>query len=293
MSAPTALRVHEVAPRDGLQNEARILPLVDKIELVRKLAAATPASIEVASFVRADRIPQLADAEKLCAHLLEESWRGGVALYGLVPNLVGFARFQSCGLDGITVLVSATDGHSQANVGQPRARALAEVLEVMAAARVQGVRIRAYVSMALICPVEGVPPVAAVEELVAAFAQADADEVILADTLGRGEPEQLELLIEAAMSHVPVERLGLHLHDTSGRAGELLSLGLEAGIRSVDAAVGGCGGCPFAPGAAGNLSTEKLLSLVATAGLNPGMDVLALDQAGEFLRACLGDTLPS
>ncbi len=283
------LLIHEVAARDGLQNERAVLTVAQKVELLGLLAAARPASLEVTSFVRADAVPQLADAEEVCAAIRTAPWRRGLPLVGLVMNLKGYERFRGAGLDAITAVVGANEAFSRANSGMDVARAVAINRELCAAARADGVPVRMYLSMAFGSPREATPA-QSVLELVEIFA-AEGALVLLADTVGVGQPAQTRALVEAALKILPAERLGLHMHDTYGRALANCAAGAELGLRHFDASAGGTGGCPFAPGAAGNLATGALLAWAQERGLHGSMDAAALDRAAQYLAGLLGRPL--
>lgn len=280
---------HEVAPRDGLQNEPTILPLAQKLELLRHLAAAQPASIEVTSFVRPDRVPQLADARDLSAALVEQDWyhqarADGMRFTGLVANERGLHHLIHSGLDSVTLLVSATDAHSQANVGMSKARASELAHQLITDAKQAGLFVRAYVSMAYVCPFDGVVDAAAVLELLQQFHQWGADLLMPADTLGAAEPQAVAALLEQAQSMLPEATFGMHMHDTHGRALENCQVGWKHGIRHFDAAAAGTGGCPFAPGAAGNLSSSSLLEWAASIGAKVPNSSSPLAAAEALLR---------
>jgi hydroxymethylglutaryl-CoA lyase len=285
------LRIHEVAARDGLQNEATVLSTDDKLALLGRLAATRPDSLEVTSFVRADRVPQLADADDLCSRLAAESWRAGQTLVGLALNLRGYERFRDSGLDAITAVIGANEAFSRANSGMDISRAVEANRELVAAATADGFPVRLYLSMAFGSPQDGPTPTAAVLERVAAAAEMGVERVLLSDTVGVGTPEQVESLVEGSLAHLPLDRLGLHMHDTYGRALENVAAGVACGIRLVDASAGGTGGCPFAPGAAGNLATGALLAWAKGAGIACEGDGDAVDEAARFLAARLGRPL--
>ncbi len=283
---------HEVSPRDGLQNEAQILTLEQKLELMRHLVAAKPASIEVTSFVRPDRVPQLADAAELCAALRDQPWfqearRDGIGFTGLVANQRGLDRLLEAGLDSVTLLVSATDAHSQSNVGMDRAKAEKLAQQLIEHAKADGLFVRAYVSMAFHCPFDGAVPLAPVLDLMQQFEQWGADLILPADTLGAAYPAEITNLLVEARRLMPQAEFGMHLHNTHGRALENCAAAWELGVRHVDAAAGGTGGCPFAPGAAGNLNSAKLLEWAAANGADPLLPNPALQAAEALLRESL------
>lgn len=288
MSQPILL--HEVAARDGLQNEAVLLTAAQKVELLGLLAAARPDSLEVTSFVRADAIPQLADAEEVCAALRAAPWRAGQVLVGLVMNEKGYARFRASGLDAITAVVGANESFSRANSGMDVARAVAVNRALCAAARADGVPVRMYLSMAFGAPREATPA-ATVLELVETFAAEGVERLVLADTVGIGTPEQTRALVAQALTIVPAQRLGLHVHDTYGRGLENCAAAAELGVRRFDSSAGGTGGCPFAPGAAGNLATGALLAWARARGIACATDPVAVNRAARFLARILGRPL--
>mmetsp|Transcript_10802 Transcript_10802/g.17548 ORF Transcript_10802/g.17548 Transcript_10802/m.17548 type:complete len:337 (-) Transcript_10802:194-1204(-) len=279
-----AVRVHEVAPRDGLQNEKAALSLEDKIELCRLLASSSPSSIELTSFVRPDRVPNLKDAKELCAALADQEWyhtarSRGMPFAALVPNMRGLdnlltARESSSGNDGCpdtcVLITSCTDSHSKANVGRPIKEALEATMKVLEVARKEGLGVRAYCSMAFGCPFEGEVDPAVVVDISRAYAEGGAHVLGIADTLGCATPAQTRLLVNDIMDALKAvenaPKISLHMHDTNGRARDNCIEGMKIGVREFDAAVGGCGGCNFAPGAKGNLSTQGLLYAIDQAG---------------------------
>lgn len=285
------IRIHEVAARDGLQNEAVTLETEQKLALLERLAASRPDSLEVTSFVRPDAVPQLADADALCARLRVAPWRDSVPLVGLVMNVRGYERFQAAGLDALTAVVGAHEGFSRANSGMDIAHAVEVNQELLVRAAADDLPVRMYLSMAFGAPGESPPPVDTVVELAVGFHAAGADIVLPSDTVGVATPEQTAELLDACLQALPPEVLGLHMHDTYGRALENCAVAMEQGIRAFDASAGGTGGCPFAPGAAGNLATGALLALARERGLAPPMDVDALDAAARYLADVLGRPL--
>ncbi len=278
------LRVHEVSPRDGLQNESVILSTQAKLKLLELLAAAQPDSLEVTSFVRSDRVPQLADSAELCAALREVPWRRGLPLVGLVLNRRGYERFRESGLDAITAVIGANQAFSQANAGMSVEQACQANQALVADALADGFPVRMYLSMAFASPQDGVTDPQVVLDLVAAAKEMGVERVMLADTVGLAQPKQVEQLVGGALEMVSVEELGLHMHDTYGRALENCSVAMQMGIRMFDASAAGTGGCPFAPGSAGNLATEDLLRSARALGWDVGMQMEALERAADFLR---------
>ncbi|MDH3211433.1 MAG: hydroxymethylglutaryl-CoA lyase [Myxococcales bacterium] len=272
----------EVGPRDGLQNEPEAVATPAKRELIARLAAAGLRRIEVTSFVSPKWIPQLADADALAASLPAHP---GVTYSALVPNERGYARFRAAG--GATVaatFISASETHNRKNVNCSVAEQLERMRPVLERAAVDGVPVRAYVSTVCGCPYEGAVAVGAVVKLARALLDGGASEISLGDTIGVGHPAQVRDLVHAVAAEMPLERIALHLHDTYGRALANVQAGFEAGIRSFDAAVGGLGGCPYAPGASGNVATEDVVALFEREGVETGVDLAALVDAAAWLE---------
>jgi hydroxymethylglutaryl-CoA lyase len=278
---PGDVVLYEVGPRDGLQNEPDVVPTEAKARLVERLVGAGLRRVEVTSFVSPKWIPQLADADALCARLP----RGGPATFSaLVPNQAGYERFRAAGLPVAAFFVSASETHNRRNVNRGVADHLEAFRPVAERARADGVRLRAYVSTVCGCPYEGAVPVAAVVSLVERLVALGADELSLGDTIGVGHPRQVRELVAAVAGAAPLERVALHLHDTWGRALANVQAGYEAGVRTFDASLGGLGGCPYAPGASGNVATEDVVDLFARAGIATGVDLDALVDATAWLE---------
>lgn len=292
--------VEDVTPRDGLQNEAAVLPTESKLELVERIVATGPASVEVTSFVRKDLIPALADASDLCTRLADAEWLhkardGGMRFAGLVPNMRGYEglRKHAGVLDTVCVVTSATESHSKANVNRSIAEALRASCEVVTLAKNEGFATKAYASMCFGCPFEGDVDPAVVQDIVQAYADVGADTVVICDTLGIGYAEQVDRMVNSALDAVPVERLAMHIHDTHGRGASICQRGFELGIRRFDSSVGGAGGCNFAPGAEGNIATERLLTELQRIGAAHSVDRKQLDATRRFLESKLGKSLRS
>lgn len=276
--------VVEVAPRDGLQNEAVHVPVETKVTLVDRLSAAGFRTIEVTSFVSATAVPQLADAAEVMARIRRAP---GVRYTVLTPNLRGFEAARAAGADGIVVFGSSSETFSQRNIRCSIAASLERFAPVIAAARDAGIAVRGTVSCAFGCPFEGEVAPSAVAAYAHALVQLGAEEISIADTIGIGTPDRTAMVLDAVGEHVPVERLNLHLHDTHGRALENLAVALDAGVRSVDASTGGVGGCPFAPGATGNVATEAVLAFLEARGFRTGIDLAQVRATGAWLRGVL------
>lgn len=289
-SAPPAVRLYEVGPRDGLQNEPGVVPTAAKVALVERLAGAGLREIEITSFVSPRWIPALADADDVARSVARPP---GVRFGALVPNLAGWERFVAARLHVAAVFVSASETHNRRNVNCSVAESLERFRPVVDAARAAGVRVRAYVSTVCGCPYEGEVAVGAVVALSRRLVELGAEEISLGDTLGIGHPRQVRALMAAVSGELPEERLALHAHDTFGRALANVEAAYEAGVRCFDASLGGLGGCPYAPGASGNLATEDVVDLFERSGVPTGVDLDALVDAGAWLEQdVLRRTLP-
>ncbi len=282
MSAPEVC-IYEVGPRDGLQNEPETVPTDAKRALVARLADAGLARIEVTSFVSPRWIPQLADADALAASLPA---RAGVRYSALVPNERGYERFRAAdSLDVAAVFLSASETHNRRNVNCSVAEQLERIAPGAERARGDGRGVRAYVSTVCGCPYEGEVAIGAVAALTGELLALGATEISLGDTIGVGHPRGVRALVEALSGVAPLERLALHLHDTYGRALANVQAGYEAGIRTFDAALGGLGGCPYAPGASGNVATEDVVDLFERSGVATGVSLERLVDASAWLEA--------
>jgi hydroxymethylglutaryl-CoA lyase len=289
--APPAVVLHEVGPRDGLQNEPDSVATAAKRELVTRLALAGLQRIEVTSFVSPKWIPQLADADELAATLPVLPER----IYSaLVPNERGYERFRAAGgLHVAAGFISASETHNRKNVNGSIDEQLANIARVVELARADGVPVRAYVSTVCGCPYEGEVPVGAVAALVRRLFALGVAELSLGDTIGVGHPRQVRELVAAVAGEGPLARIALHLHDTYGRALANVQAGWEAGVRIFDAALAGLGGCPYAPGASGNVATEDVCDLFERAGIATGVDLEKLVDASAWLeRDVLRRALP-
>lgn len=275
----------EMSPRDGLQNERVPVPTEAKIALIDRLSAAGFRRIEAASFVSPRRVPQMADGMQVMLGVRRSE---GVALAALVPNLPGFEAARAAGADEVAVFASASEAFSQANINCTIAESLSRFDTVMAAAREAGLPVRGYVSCALACPYTGAVEPGAVARLAADLHRLGCREISLGDTIGAGTPEGVRRMLRAVAAEVPAERLAGHFHDTGGRALRNVEAALGEGVRVFDASVGGLGGCPFAPGAPGNVDTLAVHDLLARLGYETGLDRAALAEAGRFARSLVG-----
>ena len=285
------VRIYEVGPRDGLQNEVRPIATADKRRYIELLAAAGLREIEVTSFVSPTAIPQLADADALLPSLPRSP---DIRYPVLVPNRRGLDRAIAAGADAIAVFTAASDAFTTRNIGLTVAESLATFGPLLADARARGWWRRAYVSTAFGCPFSGrVDPDRAVEVALRLF-DAGADEVCFGDTIGVAVPDQIRDLTERSVAAgIPVARIAYHFHDTRGTALADVAAGLAAGVRCFDAATGGTGGCPYAPGAAGNLATEDLVYLLDAEGWTHGVDLVRILEAARAVAAMLGRPLAS
>jgi hydroxymethylglutaryl-CoA lyase len=287
---PKAVSVYEVSPRDGLQNEAAPVPLEGKLKMIRALLAAGLSRVELTSFVSPRWIPQLADAEELVRTLTPEA--GNVTFSALVPNATGLERALRVGLHEIAVFLSASETHNRKNTNKSIERSLETFAEVVPPARAAGLKVRAYISTVWGCPYEGDVPVSRSLELAEKLLALDCYQVSLGDTIGVGTPLQTRRLLEAFLERIPAPQLALHCHDTRGTALTNCLVGLELGIRDFDASVGGLGGCPYAPGAAGNLATEDLVYMLQGMGIDTGINLDLLVEAGRVAEQVVGRALP-
>jgi hydroxymethylglutaryl-CoA lyase len=287
-SLPRKVDLYEVGPRDGLQNELRTLPTRDKARLIEALVASGERRIEVTSFVSPKWIPQLADAEEL---LRLVGRKEGVVFSALVPNLKGLQRAREAGLQEAAVFISASEAHSKKNINKSIAEAVEASREVVTAATQAGMRVRGYLSTVWGCPYEGTVPVERVVEICRKLVDMGIYQLSLGDTIGVGTPRQTEEILSALMKYIPVEKLALHMHDTRGTALANALVGLSAGVTTFDTSIGGLGGCPYAPGAAGNLATEDAVFMFHGMGVDTGINLDRLVEAGELAQELIGRKL--
>lgn len=281
--------VYEVSPRDGLQNESKVLPTADKQELVNALVRAGLRQIEVTSFVSPRWVPQLADAVELVRSLPASP---GVTYSALCPNATGLERALDAGIKEVAIFLSASETHNQKNTNKSIDRSLEVFEELVPVARDAGMRVRAYVSTVWGCPYEGAVDPQRALDITRELIRWGVYQVSLGDTIGVGNPLQTQRICELFLAELAPEQLALHFHDTRGTALSNVLVGLMAGIRTFDASVGGLGGCPYAPGASGNLATEDLVFMLHGMGLETGIDLEALIAAGEVAERLVGRKLP-
>jgi hydroxymethylglutaryl-CoA lyase len=284
--SPAAPRVTivDVSPRDGLQNEKAVVSVAAKVALVDALAAAGVPVIEVTSFVSPKAIPQLADAEAVMAAITR---RPGTKYTVLVPNERGYDRALPTKPDGIVVFGAASETFSQKNINCSIAESIERFRPVVARARADGLHVRGTVSCALGCPYEGAIAPAAVRDVAQRLLDIGVDELSIADTIGVGTPELTRTVFAEVLALVDANRVNAHFHDTYQRALVNLEACLALGVRSIDASAAGLGGCPFAPGATGNVATEAVLEMLALRGYETGVDLAAVRAAGLGIRAAL------
>ena len=285
---PPEVRVYEVGPRDGLQNEPSPVPTPVKVELIDRLTAAGFPYVEASSFVHPRWIPQLGDAEQVFERIER---RDGVRLGALVPNMRGLARALEVGLDTIAVFVSASETHNRKNLNRSIDESLANIANVMADLD-PSTWTRGYISMVFGCPYEGDVPVSEVARVATSLLEMGVDQISLGDTIGWGDPRAVRDRMADLAPSVPLDRVALHFHDTRGTALANIVAGLDAGVRVFDGAVGGLGGCPYAPGASGNVATEDLVQMLHSMGVSTGVDLEGLVDAAAFIEQKLKKRLP-
>lgn len=284
MSTDT-VRIVEVGPRDGLQNEKTLISTADKIALIEQLAATGLRSVEATAFVSPKWVPQMADAAEVYSGLTQ---RAGVDYPVLVPNLQGYERARAVGVREVAIFGAASEAFSKANINASIAESLERFAPVLEAAKKDGVAVRGYVSTVLGCPYQGEVPVADVVRVAKALHEIGCYEISLGDTIGVGTPRKAVAMLRAVASEVPMAQLAVHFHDTYGQAVGNVAACLEEGVRVVDAAVSGTGGCPYAKGASGNVATEDIVYLLDGMGFAHGVDLEALMASGRWLSSLLG-----
>jgi hydroxymethylglutaryl-CoA lyase len=287
---PQRVQVYEVGPRDGLQNEPGFIPTEDKLRLIRALVDAGLSRVEISSFVNPRWIPALADADHVAAAL--ESYEGPAILTALVPNERGLDRALAHGMREVAVFMSASESHNQRNINKTRAETYDAFAPVFARCAAAGVAVRAYVSVVWGCPYEGDVPPAQVLDVTRRLAEMGAYQISLGDTIGVGNPLQTRRILDAVLHEVPVQRVAMHMHDTRGTALANCLVGLEMGVGTFDASLGGLGGCPYAPGASGNLATEDLVNMLHGMGIETGVDLDRLVDAALLAEQLVGRPLP-
>ena len=276
------VEIYEVGPRDGLQNEKRTIPTADKLALIEKLANCGFRRIEATSFVSPKWVPQMADAADVMAGLPH---RAGLSYAVLAPNLKGYEAALAAGADEVAIFVSASESFSRANLNASITESLARLKPVAEAALADNLRLRGYVSVVTDCPFEGKVAPGQVAKVVADLAALGCHELSLGETLGRADRSAVAAMLDAVLAEVPSDMLAGHFHDTAGLALGNIEVALDKGVRIFDASVGGLGGCPYAPGAAGNVATESVARHLHALGFETGLDLEALDNAAAFARS--------
>ena len=287
---PSEVRIKEVGPRDGLQNEKVFVPTEVKKEFIRKLADAGLKYIEITSFVHPKWIPALADGHEIGSEFCNME---GVTTNALVPNMKGLEGAEKAGMKVASLFMSATESHNKANINRTISETLKQFEELIPSAKKLGMKVTTGLSTVFGCPFEGDVDVDQVVSIVKAQLDMGADEVGIADTIGVANPLQVKRVLEKVLKLAPADKFGVHFHDTEGTAVVNSVSALEMGITRFDGAVGGLGGCPYAPGATGNVPTEHLVFAFEKMGVKTGVDHQKLLDAGEFIQGVLGRTLDS
>jgi hydroxymethylglutaryl-CoA lyase len=287
---PGRVTVVEVGPRDGLQNEPTPLPVEDRVALCNRLVAAGLPVVEVGALVSPGRVPQMAGSEEVLRRVAR---RPGTRLPVLVPNRAGFERALAAGAQEIAVFTAASDTFNRRNTNASIDESFERFAAFLPEAREDGMHVRGYVSTCFGCPYEGAVEPARVVEVASRLVEAGCDEVSIGDTIGVAVPSQVADVVGRLLAAVPAERLAVHFHDTRGTALANVLAALAEGVTAVDSSAGGIGGCPFAPGASGNLATEDLLYMLHGMGIETGVALPAVAEASRWLATRLGRALPS
>ena len=290
ISRPSRVTIVEVGPRDGLQNEAARVAAADKIAFIDLLSSAGLPVIEAGAFVSPKWVPQMADTEQVFAGI---SKHNGVRYPALVPNLSGLERAHGAGVAEVAIFAAASESFSKKNINQSIDESLATYRAVCERALALGMRVRAYLSTAFGCPFEGAVDPARVAGVSASLLEMGAFEVAVSDTIGIAHPGQVPVVLAAIAERVPLEKIALHFHDTRGTALANVLAALDLGVTTFDASAGGLGGCPYAPGATGNLATEDLVYMLDGLGVETGVNLAALVDASAFIESKLDHALPS
>ena len=280
MSFPRRVKIVEVGPRDGLQNEPKRVPTAVKIELIRRLVEAGLPAVEAAAFVSPKWVPQMADSTEVMAGIGKKP---GVAFPVLVPNMQGFEAARAAGATEIAVFGAASETFSRKNINCSIAESLERFAPVVAAAKAEGMRVRGYISCAAGCPYEGEVKPKAVADLAKRLYGMGCYEISLGDTIGVGTPKKIRAMIEAVVRNIPIAKLGGHYHDTYGQALANIYASLELGMRTFDSSVAGLGGCPYAKGATGNVASEDVVYMLDGLGIETGVDLIKLFRAGQYI----------
>lgn len=287
---PDKVSIYEVGPRDGLQNEARQVPTKEKIEFIDALAQTGLKRVEITSFVSPKWIPQLKDSGDVARGVKR---RDGVQFSALVPNRRGLDDAMAAGMREIAVFMSASEAHNKKNINKTIAETLEAFELVIPPALEQGIRVRAYLSTCFGCPYEGDVDPQAVVDLSTTLRDMGVYEISISDTIGVANPVQVERVLDRVLAVVPVEQIAVHFHDTQGTAVANCLTALTCGIKTIDSSVGGLGGCPYAPGASGNLATEDIVAMLHDMGVETGIDLDKLVDVSHLVASFVGHDLPS
>jgi hydroxymethylglutaryl-CoA lyase len=287
---PRKVTIVEVGPRDGLQNEPGTVATADKVQFVDRLSAAGLPVVEVSAFVSPKWVPQMGDAAEVFGAIAR---RSGTRYAALVPNAAGLERARAAGVSDIAVFAAASETFSRRNINQGIEESLAAYRTVCARAAELGMRVRGYVSTAFGCPFEGAVDPSRVADVAGALVDMGAFEVAVSDTIGIAHPGQVPTVVEAVAHRMALDRIALHFHDTRGTALANVLTALDLGVSTFDSSAGGLGGCPYAPGATGNLATEDLVYMLDGLDIETGVDLEALLEASAFIEPRVGHPLPS
>jgi isopropylmalate/homocitrate/citramalate synthase len=285
MTYPSTVKIVEVGPRDGLQNEVWTVPLKAKIELIESLVDAGIRAIECGSFVSPKRVPQMADSQQIAATI---GRRSGVVYSFLVPNIKGLEAALEAGVRDVAVFASASEGFSRANINCSIDESLVRLGSVIQEALRSGVSVRGYVSCVLGSPYESEVPISQVLRVATELYEAGCYEISLGDTIGVGTPLRVQHLLQQVTANIPIANIAVHFHDTWGQALANILMALESGVSVIDSSVAGLGGCPFAPGATGNVATEDVLYMMDGMGIETGIDLDKVARAGRAITTILG-----
>ncbi len=290
LKLPEQVTIVEVGPRDGLQNEADVIATENKISMINRLSKTGLKRIEITSFVHPKWVPQLADALEVARTIEREP---GVQYSALVPNMKGMERALQANLDEIAVFMSASESHNQSNINKSINDTYPVLREVVESGKQANLQVRGYVSTAFGCPYEGDVPVDQVIDVIEHLLEMGCDEISVGDTIGVANPRQVQQFLEQLLPRVEGKRIALHFHDTRGTALANILAAMDMGITIFDSSLGGLGGCPYAPGASGNVATEDLVYMINSMGINTGIDIERLVEAGRWMQQISGKALPS
>lgn len=287
------IKIIEVGPRDGLQNEKKIISTDDKFEFIKMLSLAGLSTIEVASFVRTDKIPQMTDARELCERLFSDSDLSKLDLPCLVPNLKGLEKAKEAGVKEISVFTATSETFNQKNINSSIDESLEKIKTVIDSAKASSIKVRGYISTVFGCPYEGATSVKTTLKLIESLFNQGVYEISLGDTIGVGNPTQTKEILKEVKNSFDIEKIAMHFHDTRGLALANSYASLDMGVRIFDSSAGGLGGCPYAKGATGNVATEDMVYMFESMGLNTGVDLDKLVKASQFMEKRIGHEIPS